>query len=197
MNALIAPVRDLPRMNTAEFAAFEQTRPHGEKWQLINGALFMMTGGTIRHARIIGNVQAALRRRIKGGPCEVFASDAKIVNDERHFAAYPDIVVRCAQPPLDLELAMSDPSAVIEVLSPTTQHLDRGDKLFEYQQIASLGFYAIVFPEERRIEAWTRANEGFVERIYKRVGESMRVEPLSIEIPLDEIYEGVPLGPDA
>lgn len=181
-------------MSTREFAAFEQTRPDGEKWQLIKGALFMMAGGTMRHAHIIGNIHAALRTRLKGGPCRTYMSDAKVANAEQNFSAYPDVVVRCAEPPLDLELEMGDPAAIIEVLSPSTQHLDRGDKLFAYQQIASLNFYAVVYTDEMRVEAWSRQADGFLEKVYKRAGESVRIDSLSLEVPLSEIYEGVALA---
>ncbi len=193
MHALLAPARDLPLMSTAEFAAFENTRPDSEKWQLIKGALFMMTDGTIRHAHIIGNIHSALRARLKGGPCRTYMSDAKVANAEVDFSAYPDVVVSCATPPLDLELEMSDPTAIFEVLSPSTQHLDRGDKLFAYQQIARLNFCALVYTDELRVEVWSRGAEGFSEKVYKRAGESVHIDALSVEIPLGDIFEGVAL----
>ncbi len=86
---------------------------------------------------------------------------------------------------------MTDPTACFEVLSPSTKHLDRGGKLFAYHQIGSLKHIALVFPDEYRIEAWSRVEDGFEEQVVKRRGDALVIPALGVEIPLAEIYEGV------
>ncbi len=191
MTALAAPARaDSARMTVREFRAFQDANPT-EKWQLVDGRLFAMTGGTMRHARIVRNLGFALHRRLRGGPCDVFIADANVVREGNDFSSYPDVVVRCAPKPLDLEREMSDPTCVFEVLSPSTMHLDRGAKLFAYHQMESLRHVALISADEVRIEHWTRAVGGFEDGVVKRIEAALTLSALSIEIPLAEIYEGV------
>lgn len=177
-------------MTVAEFRAFQDVHPE-EKWQLVDGQLYAMTGGTIRHATIISNLAFALRRRLQGGPCRVWSSEVNVVRDEIDFSAFPDVIVRCSGPTLDLEREMTDPTACFEVLSPSTKHLDQGDKLFAYHQMESLQHVALVFPDEHRIEAWSRVEDGFEEQVVKRREDALVISALGLEIPLAEIYEGV------
>lgn len=191
MTALASP-SDLTatRMNVPAFRIFQQTHSR-EKWQLVDGQLYAMAGGTMRHARIVSNLAFALRKRLQGGPCEVFIADANVVREENDFSSYPDVVVRCGGAKLDREREMTDPTACFEVLSPSTQHLDRGAKLFAYHQIESLQHIALIFPDEIRLEAWTRVEGGFEDRVLKERLQVLSVPALNVEIPLAEIYEGV------
>lgn len=191
MTALIAP-RQLSRarMSAAEFRAFQDAHP-AEKWQLVDGLLYAMAGGTMRHAAIVSNLAFALRRRLQGGPCLVFIADVNVVRDEIGFSSYPDVVVRCADRRLDLEREMADPTACFEVLSPTTRHLDQGHKLFAYHQMPTLKHVALIFPNEVRIESWTRVGEEFEETVVKRREDGLALSGLGLELPLAEIYEGV------
>ncbi len=190
MTALAAPHKPFARTSTAEFRRFQDAHP-AEKWQLVDGYLYAMAGGTIRHARIVSNLAFALRKRLQGGPCEVFIADANVVSEETSFSSYPDVVVRCGGQKLDREREMTDPTACFEVLSPSTKHLDRGAKLFSYHQIESLQHVALISADEQRLETWTRESGGFDERVLKRPDDVLRVAALGVEIPLAEIYEAV------
>ena len=181
-------------MTFAEFRAFQDAHP-GEKWQLIEGSLYAMAGGAIRHARIISSLAFALHRRLQGGACEVFIAHANVVHEETYFSSYPDVLVRWGAPPLDLEREITDPTACFEVLSPSTKRLDRGGKLLAYHQTPSLRHAVLVFAEEVRIEAWTRVEGGepnaFLETVLRRRGDLLDLEALGVSIPLEEIYAGV------
>jgi Uma2 family endonuclease len=189
--ALIAPVRtDSALMTVAEFRAFCDAHPT-EKWQLVEGRLYAMAGGTIDHATLKSNLEAALRSRLKGR-CMVWSSDVNVVREENRFSSFSDVVVRCGGPPLSGKgREVTDPTACFEILSPSTKHLDRGDKLFAYQQTPSLQYAALISPDEIRIETWSRVEGGFEEQVVKRREDALIIAPLGVEIPLAEIYEGV------
>lgn len=190
MTALVSPLKPEGRMHVAEFRRFQAAHPN-EKWELVGGELFLMTGGTIRHARLIRNLVIALHARLRGGPCEVFSSDVNVVHEAIDFSAFPDVVVRCAGAPLDLEREMVDPTACFEVLSPSTRHIDQGGKLAGYFATPSIQAIALIHPEEVRVEARLREGDAFREHVLKRLTDALPLPALGIEVPLSEIYEGV------
>jgi Uma2 family endonuclease len=195
MNALLAPFQPTADpLDLAGFRAFQEAHPT-EKWQLVKGRIYAMTGGTARHATLIANLAFGLRRRFQGGPCRVLHSDMNVVDEVQGLSTYPDIVVRCGGAPLDQQREMTDPTAVFEVLSPSTRHLDQGAKLFAYQQIDSVVCIGLVYPEEMRVELWTRGSDGFAMRALKRPEDQIVWGDRTDGPTLIEVYEGVAVDP--
>ncbi len=190
MSALVSPLHPDGRMSVSAFRRFQASHP-GEKWELVAGELFMMTGGTMRHARLIRNLGFALHSRLKGGRCEVFMSDVNVINETIDFSALPDVVVRCADRPLDLEREMTDPTACFEVLSPSTRHIDQGGKLSAHFRTDSIRAIAMIHADEVRVEARLREGEAFRELTLKALNDVLPLPVLGIEASLAEIYEGV------
>lgn len=113
------------------------------KFELANGVIQMMTGGSSRHAHVSGNVYHTLRLKLGNGNCRPFNSDMGIRVDATT-VRYPDISVVCREDWTFVDVqSFDDPVALFEVLSPSTTTFDQGSKLHEYQQIASV--QAIVF----------------------------------------------------
>lgn len=112
------------------------------KHECVAGRVYAMSGPTLRHNLITRNLVIALSRHLNGGPCRAFFSDIKVhlrINKAEIFY-YPDVVVACGA----LEIAereLREPKLIVEVLSPSTESIDRREKAFNYQQIPSMEEY--------------------------------------------------------
>jgi Uma2 family endonuclease len=175
----------LPKPWTVEdFLEWEAQQP--ERYEFIDGRILGMVGGSAAHATIKGNVFATLRDRLRGSLCRVFVESLKVVTDVA--SHYPDVVVTCApvQPGDD---QIKDPVVVVEVLSRTTADRDRSAKWVGYQDIASLQHYVLIAQDRRRVELFTRADDGWHLRIIRAPAGRLRLSAIGVELSLDQIYE--------
>jgi Uma2 family endonuclease len=151
-----------------------------------------MSGVSRRHSQIVGNVFMVLGPAARRAGCRVHVTDLKLLTPRAVY--YPDVMVGCEPPPAN-EYVEDAPCLVVEVLSPSTERIDRREKRVAYQQLASLQAYLIVDQERCVVEWYARGDDGawthatLVER-----GEVTLSCP-AVTLTLDEIYEGVELPP--
>ncbi|BBE71547.1 hypothetical protein OHA_1_01123 [Pleomorphomonas sp. SM30] len=178
-------------MSVDEFLAVEAGVPDGEKWELLGGVLWkMMAGGTMAHNVIIQNIAGALRSRLRavGSPCRPFTENLKIVRPELGLAAYPDVVVDCG--PFDpAATALSEPSVLVEVLSPATRAKDIGEKGPLYRRIPSVKHILFVAQATPEIEIYGVAGDGFQVRRLQGLEEIVHLEALGMTLSMREIYQ--------
>lgn len=148
------------------------------KFELVDGVIRMMTGGSPAHARVSTNILTFLQVRLRGTGCRAYNSDMGVrVSDID--ARYPDISIFCGEPAsIERERLRiySDPVAVIEVLSPSTTKEDLGSKLDEYRQIASVDTIAFIDPDKE------------LTRVVQRLGptasrDDLFAQPHDLELP--------------
>lgn len=177
-------------MTVEEFHRFEDASP--ERHEFIAGEIHAMTGGTARHAAIVGNVFFRLRQAASAGPCRVYV-DAPRVQIDDDAVYYPDVMVVCT--PHDEEAqVIHDPCVVVEVTSPTTAGTDRREKLAAYRRLPSLRTYLIVEQRVRLVQRHWRDDDGAWWR-EDHLGEGMIPIPCpATTLTLAEIYEGVQVG---
>ena len=116
-----------------------------EKSEYVDGEIFAMTGTTISHNRIAGNLYIALASHLRGKPCEAFFADIKVHAARANAFYYPDLVVRC-QPqalPGDTRI-IPDPTLIIEVLSSSTETTDRRE--------GDIGWSYLAFTDDEAVE---------------------------------------------
>ena len=180
----------LPTMTAEEYFRFEESSPI--KHEYVAGEVYAMSGGTVRHDRIAGNVFVRLSLVARSGPCDVFSSNMRVeVARDRYY--YPDVTVVCT-PVAESDIVARKPCVVVEVTSPSTARIDRGEKLDAYRSISSLEMYLIIDHRRRRVERHSRNAHGGEWRREEIVGEGqVRVPCLDVELTLDEIYERVEL----
>src|SRR5829696_3064439 len=179
----------LPTMTVEEYFRFEETSP--VKHEYVAGEVYAMSGATARHDRIATNVLVRLSLVARPGPCDVF-SDSMRVQIARHRYYYPDVTVVCT-PVAGSDIVARNPCVLVEVTSPSTARIDRGEKLDAYRSIAALQAYLIVDHRRRRVERHFRDPAGEWRRD-EIVGEGrVGVPCLDIELTLEEIYERVDL----
>lgn len=162
------------------------------KHELLDGNAWAMTGGSPRHAAISGNVVGLLQQRLSKHPCQVFSSDLRIRVTETGLATYPNVSVICGRIELDPDdrkgHTVTNPTLVVEVLSPSTEAYDRGEKLAHYKRIAALREVMLVAHDERRIDLWRRTASGWTQLTF-HAGQAVELESLhGTRVSVDDVY---------
>lgn len=173
------------------YAAYlEHERHTGAKHEFLDGQIFAMSGGTPEHARLTFRVAAALDQLVDPAKCRLFSSDLKVRVKPTGLATYPDVTVVCGELQLDAEdpLAVINPKVIVEVLSPSTEAYDRGEKWAHFRRIESLEAYVLVSSAPPRLEIFERQPDGaFVHRV-AAVGESLPVACLGGDIAVEPLF---------
>lgn len=159
--------------------------------EFVNGEVYAMAGAGEAHNLIALNVASRLRGSARGGPCRVFISAMKVRVAAWNAFYYPDILVACD--PSDTHSYFKErPCLIVEVLSPSTEGIDRREKLLAYRTLPSLREYVLISQDKRLIEVY-RCEEGGAWSI-ETLGEGdlLRLECVGASMTLDEVYEDVP-----
>src|SRR5712691_3879818 len=170
---------------------------HSEvRHEYIGGALYAMAGASDPHIAISMNLAFGLRNHLKGGPCRVQIFEGKVrlcVGGEDIFY-YPDVMVVCD--PHDKDPYFKHyPRVLIEVLSESTEAIDRREKFLNYRQIETLEEYVLVAQDKVEVTVFRRSRHWQPE-ILEKLDQVLRLESLKFTLPLNLIYEGVELFPD-
>ena len=156
--------------------------------EYVDGEVRAMSGVTRQHSRIAGNVFGRVWGMARGGACRVHQADV-MLRIER-VVYYPDVMAACGPEPDDPRVELA-PSLIVEVLSPTTERTDRGEKAMTYRGLPSLTTYLIIEQDQRWVERqWRTPNGPWQREIFTDAGAVALANP-SLTLTLDEIYEGV------
>ena len=167
------------------------------KSEYYNGEMFLMAGGTREHARIIGNLTIELGVQLKGKPCFPYGTEMRLKVPVTGLYTYPDLMVLCEPEESDPEdrLSMTNPTVIIEVLSPTTEGYDRGKKFGHYLQIPSLRDYILVSQEEVRVDHYTISPGGaHTFRCLQDLNDTLDIPSINCSLPLRDIYRRTELA---
>ncbi|HEV2327542.1 MAG TPA: Uma2 family endonuclease [Verrucomicrobiae bacterium] len=159
--------------------------------EYLGGLVYALAGETRAHGIIVLNLAFAIREHLRGKPCEVHAKDIRVNFDMRNdeYFYYPDIVVTCDKRD-NHPRWIRFPKLIIEVLSESTERVDRREKFFAYTSIPSLEEYALVGQAQKEVTVFRRGNRWKAERFS---GARAKVSLASVKFPLPPgaIYEGV------
>jgi Uma2 family endonuclease len=160
--------------------------------EFLEGEVWAMAGGTPEHAAVCVNISTLLSNATRGRPCRVFSSDLRVRVLQTGLGTYPDVTVVCGALEVDAEdskgRTVSNPRILVEVLSPSTEDYDRGEKLGHYKRIVSLEEVLLVAHDRREIEVVRREADGSWSRHIAGAGESVRLAAFGIDISVDEVY---------
>jgi len=196
------PQKAVAYIELPEYLALENASPL--KHEYLDGVIYAiqgepvrgMAGGSQAHARIIRNLVVTLHGRLRGTPCEVLAAEMRLRIDAANAVFYPDVLVHCSPVPAPaLATELTDARLVVEVLSPTTQHFDRGDKLRAYQQLA--GLQHIVLLSSTQMAGWAshRQSDGnWTTPAPWEADTALPLAGLGLELPWPEVWDGVGLA---
>jgi Uma2 family endonuclease len=158
------------------------------KHEFCDGEIYAMAGGTPEH----GALAIAVANSLRSQPpqrCSVLSSDVKVRIAASDLSTYPDLSVVCG--PLERDAvdgtAITNPTLLLEVTSPSSKDYDRGEKLSHYKQLPSLRVVLIVAHDMHRITVVARQSEGWSITEY-RAGETAIIEAPALQISVDQIY---------
>lgn len=181
-----------PLLTPQEYLAWEATQT--EKHEYISGHTFHMAGASSRYNRLCVRALSILERLLETSECLPFPSNQKVRVREMGPFFYPDVSVAC-EAVIDDEECLRNPGVIIEVLSDSTDHLDRGEKWSHYRQMESLRHYVLLSQTEPRAEHYSRnSGEQSVWSFVELRGNeaTLDLNALNVSVPLGELYRRLP-----
>ncbi|HET8841339.1 MAG TPA: Uma2 family endonuclease [Ktedonobacteraceae bacterium] len=184
-----------------EYLALEQQYPYA-RYEYLNGIARLMAGGRAAHDRIAFNMRVAIDLHFTSGPCSTFGENMKVLVGEKANGAedrlIPDVTVSCdvddRRP--DNKLVRS-PRIVVEVMSPSSEADDRGDKLRAYKACEHIQEIVLISQFAQHVELYRRLNENEEEwtgPLFFGPGESFTLESVDVKIAVVDIYRRVDLA---
>lgn len=165
------------------------------KSQYVAGEIYAMAGAEPEHTKIVGNIDFALKLAFGDRPCEAYTLDQRVKVAEAELYTYPDVVALCGEEHFDRSsrpAMLLNPQVIFEVLSPSTEAFDRGDKLLRYRTLPSLTDYVLVAANSMRVEHFTRQPDGpWTMTEYRQSADRMPLRALEVELTLAQIYRRV------
>ncbi len=174
-----------------EYLAFE--RKATTKHEYVNGQIVAMSGASFAHNFITANIAIHLGIQLMNGECRVATSDMRVKVTEIDSYFYPDVVVVCGEPIPEDNIfdTLLNPTVMVEVLSPSTETYDRGEKFEFYQQIASLKDYILISQDKVHIEHYCRQGAEWIQTEFQGLEEVLPLLSIGCELRLQDVYRRV------
>ena len=178
----------MPHLTVENYLEGEKTS--SVRHEYVAGQVYAMAGSSARHNGIALNLATRLRPHLRGGPGRVFMSDVKARIEALDLFYYPDVMVGC-DPDDRAQYFRSRPCLIVEVISPSTEAIDRREKLHAYQTLDSLREYVLLAQDEVRAHVYRRDDLGkwWVQTLTET--DELRMESVGLNIPLLELYEEI------
>ena len=187
----------VPLLSAREYLEFEERSEI--KHEFVSGYVYMMAGGKPRHNQLSVKVASLLDAALGDTNCIVYNSDQRVRNMAGDTYFYPDCSVACGsrfdrQDPTSL----LNPVLVCEVLSPSTEQYDLGDKAERYTRFESLRAMLFVSSDAVRVELRERAetsSDTWTTTVFTQLADSVRISALDVALPLAALYAKTDLPP--
>ncbi len=163
------------------------------KSEYVNGMIIAIAGASRSHSLIVVNLSREVSRQLLGRPCETHTSDMRVRVAATGLYTYPDLVAVCGDAFFDDERTdnLLNPTVIVEVLSPSTEAYDRGEKFAHYRRIESLQEYVLVSQDKVRIESYVRQGAQWLLSEASGLDETVRLESIGCNLTLRDIYDKV------
>jgi Uma2 family endonuclease len=188
MGNMVSPAHRI-HYTRQEYLALEASS--NVKHEYLDGQIYAMAGGTPEHAALAAAVIGLLFPQLRAGRCRVHDADLRVRVRATGLSTYPDVTIVCGPRELDPDdaQAVTNPTAIVEVLSPSTETYDRGDKFEHYKRSPSLRQYALVSHRERRVEVWTRSDDDQWGARAFAEDDVAELASIGARIPVRELYD--------
>ncbi len=184
--------REAPVQTVSSFEAyleFEETS--SERHEFIYGNLFVMAGGTDRHDHVAGGVYSRVfLESFRLRTYQVYKGDVKIRTPDE-IGYYPDVFI-IFNTSLDTPRVKRRPAVIFEVLSESTESIDRGEKLRNYRSIPSLEQYFLLSQSEALGEVYSKQANGMWQHDLLKVDSLIEIPSIGFSLPLAVLYENLP-----
>ncbi len=181
-----------PRITLQDYLSMEDTS--GSLHEFLDGEIFEMEAASFRHQQIGVQFLGAIRPAIKANGCEIHFQGTRVATSNKGLYTYPDMVIFCGQPKFwDADPnALSNPKALVEILSPRTMDYDRGTKFQMYREIASLEEYVAIHQDSPFVEHHVKQPDGSWRiRDLHGLGATLQMESVAVEVAFAIFYDGI------
>lgn len=178
-------------------------RASAERHEYLDGRLYAMAGESPEHGTICTNLTMLIASQLRGTPCQAWAKDTKVRSGPtprprqppRGMFSYPDVVVVCGEPHFHDQYrdVLINPVVLLEVVSPTTEAFDRGDKFFRYRTwLPALTDYILVAQVTPLLDHFHRQAHGHWE-LFSASGlsSSLSLDSIACTLRLADVYERI------
>jgi len=168
------------------------------KSEYYQGEMFAMVGARQAHGLIIFNAVRELSQQLRHRPCEGYSNEMRVRVTPVGLYTYPDVVIVCGEPKFldDRRDNLLNPTVIIEVLSPSTEAYDRGQKFELYGSLESLAEYLLISSERVRAELFTRQPDGrWLLTAKSSLEDSLELQSIDCRLLLADLYEKVEFSP--
>ena len=178
-------------------AYFASERRAKYKNEYIHGEVFTMPAANRAHNLITVEIATKLNIQLRGRGNDVYANAMRVRTSPTGSYFYPDVVVVCDKPHFEDNVfdTLLNPILVIEVLSPSTEIYDRGEKFAHYQELASLREYILVSQDRVHVDHYRLMETQWVGKAFHTTEDVLILDSIECKLPLRDIYARV-MSPD-
>lgn len=183
------------KLTPEEYLAFE--RASDTKHEYFDGEIVAMTGASRNHNRIVSSAIATLYSQVRGRPCDVLANDMRVKTGDGIYT-YPDISIVCGEAQFeDKEIdTLLNPTVIIEVLSPSTEKYDHGEKFRHYRTLESLQEYVLIAQDGVHLEHYARQGEQWLLTDIDSADAVLTLQSIDCKLVVSDVYEKVTFTPE-
>ena len=195
-----------PRLTVEEY--LQRERVSDERHVYLDGEVWMMAGESPFHGDITTNLVGQLYLQLDGTPCRARVHNTKVrsgpagprpFNSTSGLYSYPDVLVVCGEVEYldDKQDVLTNPTVILEVLSPSTEVFDRKEKLARFTRWnPTLTDYLLVSQDQPRVERYRRQADGSWAWIeYDGLEAVCELEAIGCRLPLARVYARVTFPP--
>lgn len=179
-----------PIFSVENYLDFERVQT--ERHEFLDGNVYAMAGESPNHSTICFNLYGIVHSQLRGKGCRGFSPNMKIATNEKGLYSYPDLAIVCGSPTFydDKKDVITNPTVIFEVLSPSTENYDRGEKYLRYtNQIASLENYILISQDRPFVEIFSKNENGNWEKTeIEGFENSFYLDSIECEVSLSELY---------
>jgi Uma2 family endonuclease len=174
---------------------FELERRSEERFEFWNGEVFSMSGVSPEHGQIESNLIFCLRTKLSGRSCRIFPANVRIKVPTAPPYRYPDLSALCDEAQYEkiggID-ALTNPALIVEVLSPSTEAYDWGEKFWRYKSIPSFSEYLLIAQDRTFVTQFVKHSSGdWIRYDFADLSDNVKIHSLSCEMSLSEVYQDI------
>lgn len=183
----------LPAFTPEEYLRLERSTE--ERHESLDGLVYAMSAESLAHGQICVNILGELRTQLRGRDCQVLSPNMRVRAGSAGLSAYPDATVVCGEPEFQDEHrdVLLNPTVIFEVLSPSTERYDRGEKFLRYRtEVETLADYVLVAQERPRVKRLSRMSDGsWQHEVLEGLSAVLNLRSINCRVALADLYDRV------
>lgn len=189
-------------MTPEEYLVWESQQDTKHEYE--HGEIIVMTGGRLDNNQIAINLITLIKTHLRGQGYRVLGGDAKVMTQTGVYY-YPDVVISCDDRDRPAREFLQYPCLIAEVLSPSTESRDRGQKFRNYRSMETLQEYLLIDCDRPSIETYRRNQDNNWELIhifnnqldFETTNPEVYLASINLKFPLADLYENIEFLPEA